>query len=215
MSTARLPRPRRRIVRPFNEAFKAIGLDWCWSRTIYKDLLRVAGGKERIRVFDRMRRNETPLSDAEIANLHRIKTDRYIELVSRGGCPLRPGVEALLTAAESRGQKLAIATTTSRENIDVLLSVGLGRDWSGRFAAIVAGDEVPKKKPAPDVYVEALARLKLSASDCIAIEDSGNGLLAALGVAIPVIITRSVYFLDEDFSEALIAVDSLTELTDP
>jgi HAD superfamily hydrolase (TIGR01509 family) len=197
----------------FNEAFVQAGIDWCWGRAIYKDLLRVAGGKERIRAFDRMREKEPMLSDPEVAELHRIKTARYVDLVAGGGCPLRPGAEALMAGAKHRGQRLAIATTTSRANIDALLSIALGGDWSGRFDAIVAGDEVPKKKPAPDVYHEVLARLGMPASDCIAIEDSGNGLVAASLAGILVVIARSVYFRDEDFSEALLAVDDLTELS--
>ena len=197
----------------FNEAFVRAGIDWRWGRTIYKELLRVAGGKERIRAFDHMRGTEPMLSDPEIAELHRIKTMRYVELVSGGGCPLRPGVEALLAGAEKRGQRLAIATTTSRANIDALLSVALGKDWACRFKAIVAGDEVPRKKPEPDVYHEVLARLGMPASACIAIEDSQNGLIAASLAGIPVLITRSVYFHDEDFSKALLAVDDLAELS--
>ena len=197
----------------FNEAFVQTGLDWCWGRTVYKQLLRVAGGKERIRAFDRMRQTDAPLSDSEIAELHRVKTMRYVELVSGGGCPLRPGVKALLAGAEERGQRLAIATTTSRANIDALLSVALGKDWACRFKAIVAGDEVRRKKPAPDVYHEVLARLGMPASACIAIEDSQNGLIAASLAGIPVLITRSVYFRDEDFSKALLAVDDLDELS--
>jgi len=193
----------------FNDAFAQSGLDWCWGRSVYKQLLRVAGGKERIRAFDRMRQTDAPLSDLDIAELHRVKTERYVELISAGGCPLRPGVEALLRAAEKRGQQLAIATTTSRANIDALLRVALGQDWASRFAAIVAGDDVLLKKPAPDVYFEVLARLALAGSDCIAIEDSGNGLVAAALAGIPVVITRSVYFRDEVFSNALIAVDDL------
>jgi HAD superfamily hydrolase (TIGR01509 family) len=198
----------------FNEAFVQTGLDWCWGRTIYKQLLRVAGGKERIRAFDRMRKTDVPLSDAEIAELHRIKTGRYVDLISSGRCPLRPGVEALLDAAAKRGQRLAIATTTSRANIDALLSVSLGPDWDSRFEAIVAGEDVPLKKPAPDVYVETLTRLRLQGPDCVAIEDSCNGLFSASRAGIPVVITRSVYFSDEDFSKALIAVDDLTELSE-
>jgi HAD superfamily hydrolase (TIGR01509 family) len=146
------------------------------------------------------------LSEVQIARLHRIKTNRYVELIASGGCPLRPSVEALIKRAKSRGQRLAIATTTSRANIDVLLSVALGADWAGRFDAIVAGDEVPRKKPAPDVYHEVLARLGIPASDCIAIEDSRNGLVAASLVGIPVLITRSAYFREEDFSDALLAL---------
>ena len=198
----------------FNEAFVAAGVDWRWGRTIYKELLRTAGGKERIRAFDRMREAEPLLSDSEIAELHRLKTARYVELVAGGGCPLRPGVEALMAEAQRRGQRLAIATTTSRGNIDALLAVALGKDWTSRFDAIVAGDEVPQKKPAPDVYHEVLARLGMPPADCIAIEDSRNGLVAARLAGIPVLITRSVYFRDEDFSDALLAVDDLTVLSE-
>jgi HAD superfamily hydrolase (TIGR01509 family) len=93
-----------------------------------------------------------------------------------------------------------------------LLSAALGKDWAGRFDAVVAGDEVPRKKPAPDVYLEVLRKLALPASDCVAIEDSYNGLVAATLAGIPVMITRSVYFQDEDFSKALLAVNNLAEL---
>jgi HAD superfamily hydrolase (TIGR01509 family) len=196
----------------FNDAFAQARLDWRWCRTVYRELLRVAGGKERIRAFDDMRPAGAPLSDDRIAELHRIKTVRYAELIAAGGCALRPGVEAVLTSARERGQRLAIATTTSRGNVDALLSVALGPDWACRFDAIVAGDEVARKKPAPDVYLDVLARLRLSASDCIAFEDSGNGLVAASRAGIPVLITRSVYFRDDDFSGALLTVDDLTEI---
>jgi HAD superfamily hydrolase (TIGR01509 family) len=153
------------------------------------------------------------LSDAQVAELHRIKTTIYADLIASGGCPLRPGVEDLLTAALRRGQRLAIATTTSRGNIDALFAAALGSDWADSFAAIVAGDEVPKKKPAPDVYLEVLSRLDLAASRCLAIEDSGIGLVAASSAGIPVLILRSAYFRDDDFSDALLAIDDLTEVT--
>ena len=197
----------------FNAAFASANLGWCWGRVVYKDLLRVAGGKERIRAFDRLRGGASLLSDAEIAELHRVKTDVYADLIASGGCPLRPGVEVLLNAALIRGQRLAIATTTSRGNIDALLGSALGKDWSSRFAVIVAGDEVSNKKPAPDVYLEVLSRLGLPASECLAIEDSGIGLAAATGAGIPVLISRSAYFRDDDFSDALFVTDDLTEVT--
>ena len=197
----------------FNAAFARSSLGWCWGRLVYKDLLRVAGGKERIRAFDRLRGGPSILSDAEIAELHRIKTAIYAELIARGACPLRPGIEELFTAALARGQRLAIATTTSRGNIDALFASALGRNWADAFAAIVAGDEVPKKKPAPDVYLEVLSRLNLCPSECLSIEDSGIGLMAASRAGIPVLISRSAYFRDDDFSAALCAVDDLTEVT--
>ena len=196
----------------FNHAFVRHGLDWHWDRAVYKDLLRVTGGKERIRAYHGRRENASPLSDADIAELHRVKTAHYAGLIETGCCPLRPGVTDLLTAAKARGQRLAIATTTSHGNIDALLSQALGKRWAGDFDAIVAGDDVRDKKPAPDVYLEVLARLKLEASDCVAIEDSANGMIAASRANIPVLITRSMFFRDDDFSVARVVLDDLSGL---
>jgi HAD superfamily hydrolase (TIGR01509 family) len=196
----------------FNHAFACQGLDWQWDRAVYKDLLRVTGGKERIRAHHERLRIAAPLSDVDVAELHRIKTAHYAELVETGCCPLRPGVTDLLIAARARGQRLAIATTTSHGNIDALLSRALGKRWAADFDAIVAGDDVRLKKPAPDVYVEILARLKLNASDCVAIEDSANGLIAASWANIPVLITRSMFFRDDDFSQARVVLDDLSGL---
>jgi HAD superfamily hydrolase (TIGR01509 family) len=198
----------------FNIAFAGAGLDWRWERAVYKDLLRVAGGKERIRAFDNSRGGQPTLSDSEIAELHRIKTGLYAKLITEGGCPLRPGIRALLDSARKRDQPLAIATTTSRANIDVLLSASLGKDWENWFAAIAAGDEVTRKKPAPDVYLTVLSKLGLPAHQCLAIEDSGIGLAAATGAGIPVLISRSAYFSDDDFSGAACTIDDLTAVTD-
>ena len=196
----------------FNHAFVRHGLDWQWDRAVYKELLRITGGKERIRAHHERLGIVAPLSDVDIAELHRIKTAHYAELVETGCCPLRPGVTDLLIAARARGQRLAIATTTSHGNIDALLSRALGKRWAADFDAIVAGDDVRLKKPAPDVYVEILARLKLDASDCVAIEDSANGLIAASRANIPVLITRSIFFRDDDFSQARVVLDDLSGL---
>ncbi|KYH03487.1 HAD family hydrolase [Bradyrhizobium sp. DOA1] len=196
----------------FNHAFARHGLGWEWDRAVYKDLLRVTGGKERMRAHHARLEIAVPLSDADIAELHRIKTAHYAGLIETGCCPLRPGVAELLAAAKARGQRLAIATTTSHANIDALLSQALGPRWTGDFDAVVAGDDVRHKKPAPDVYLEVLARLRLDAPDCVAIEDSANGLIAASRANIPVLITRSLYFRDDDFSDARAVLDDLSGL---
>ena len=199
--------------RAFNETFAYFGLGWEWGTALYKDLLRVAGGKERIRHFvGAVPGRWRDISDDEIAELHRFKTARYADLVAAGACPLRPGVENAISAAAMRGQRLAIATTTSRESVNALLSATLGRKGLELFGAIVAGDEVRQKKPAPDVYLEVLRRLGLSNFECLAIEDSRNGLVAASRAGIPVLITRSCYFRDDEFDGALAVVDSLDGL---
>ncbi|QPF93138.1 HAD family hydrolase [Bradyrhizobium commune] len=199
----------------FNEAFVRGGLDWHWDRAVYKDLLRVTGGNERIRAYHARQQIAPPLADQDIAELHRIKSAHYAGLVETGQCPLRPGVADLLTAAMARGQRLAIATTTSHGNIDALLSRALGRRWAADFDAIVAGDDVRHKKPAPDVYLEVLAQLKLAPSDCVAIEDSANGLIAASRANIPVLVIRSMFFGDDEFTDARFVLNDLSELGRP
>lgn len=198
--------------RAFNAAFLECGVEWYWDRCTYKKLLRVAGGKERLRAYARIQPPPRRWSDAEIAELHQVKTRHYMRLTAQHTCRLRPGVEAFIEAAVARRQTLAIATTTTPGNVEDLLSRALGRHWRSLFAAVVAGDEVARKKPAPDVYLEALLRLGQPADGCLAIEDSANGLKAAASAGIAVLITRSEYFHDDDFSSALAVVDELTEV---
>jgi HAD superfamily hydrolase (TIGR01509 family) len=196
----------------FNAAFREAGIAWYWDVRTYKRLLQVTGGKERIRAFVRSRPPRLILSDHSIACLHRRKTAHYTRLIAQHACLLRPGVEPFIRDALSRGQTLAIATTTTFDNVDALLRAALAPDWRAHFAAVVAGDDVARKKPAPDVYLEVLARLQRPASDCLAIEDSANGLKAATSASIATLITRSEYFRDDDFSEAMAVFDELADL---
>ncbi len=198
--------------RAFNAAFIEAGFDWYWDQRTYKKLLRIAGGKERIQAFGRTRYPRICLSDSEVAAMHQIKTRHYARLMAQHTCRLRPGVAALIRNARARGQTLAIATTTTSSNIDEMLSVTLDANWRDLFATVVAGDDVTRKKPSPDVYLEVLGRLGCGARDCLAIEDSANGLKAASSAGIAVLISRSEYFRDDDFSGALAVVDDLTEL---
>jgi HAD superfamily hydrolase (TIGR01509 family) len=196
----------------FNAAFAELKLDWHWDQRVYKDLLRTAGGKERIRSFGMTQRNRPPLSDRAIADLHRIKTDKFAALMTEAKCPLRQGVRTMLEQARARGQRLAIATTTTRDNIGALLSVALDPAWESWFAAVVAGDDVPRKKPFPDIYLAVLSELELDGAACLALEDSANGLLSATRAGVPCLITRSIYFRDDDFTGALAVIDDLAEL---
>jgi HAD superfamily hydrolase (TIGR01509 family) len=198
--------------RAFNETFAYFDLGWEWSIPLYRKLLRVTGGKERIRQFIRLTSCQRDISDDELAELHRFKTARYARLMASGACALRPGVADTIRAATVRGQHLAIATTTSRPNVEALFSATLGEDGTRLFSAIVAGDEVDRKKPAPDAYLKVLDLLGVPNRDCLAIEDSRNGFLAASRAKIKVLITRSAYFWEDEFDGAFAVIDGLDDL---
>jgi len=201
--------------RAFNRAFEGAGLPWNWDQDLYRELLAVTGGKERIRHFiDTYSAEGAPQDDVDtfIRALHVEKTLAYTQMVSGGELELRPGVEATIAAAQQQGFRLAIATTTTPANIDALLTATLGDNGQELFEVICAGDSVPNKKPAPDVYLKALQELDLAGASCIAIEDSRNGLLSACAAGIATIVTPSIYTSDENFEEAALVIDDLQAL---
>ncbi|MEN8129089.1 MAG: HAD family hydrolase [Pseudomonadota bacterium] len=202
----------------FNLAFKDAGLNWQWDVQTYGDLLTVAGGKERIRYFvdhDQPDLNVPATLEALIAGLHRRKTIHYQQLLKTGVVRLRPGVARLLREARRQGVVLAIATTTGLDNVTGLLESTLGEasvDW---FAAIGAGDVVANKKPAPDIYEFVLRALGLQPSQCVAIEDSYNGIIAATAAGLDTIVTINEYTRNEDFASATLVVDQMGEPDQP
>lgn len=203
----------------FNVAFADAGLDWTWDRGLYGELLKVTGGKERIRHFIDTRLPAGSFARADlaewIAQLHQAKTRIYTGMVDGGAVGLRPGVASLLDAARTAGLRLAIATTTSLPNVESLLEATLGSGWDAVFEVIAAGDQVARKKPAPDVFELALRRLELGAGACLALEDSANGLASARGAGLGTVITTSAYTAGETFEGALTVVESLAELAGP
>lgn len=198
----------------FNRAFSEAGLDWRWDEALYGQLLAVTGGKERMRHYlDRCRPNEPRPADLDtrIARLHAAKTRQYTALLARGGIPLRPGVRRLLEEARTAGVRLAVATTTTPDNVSALIAHTLGPGAESWFEVIGAGDMVPAKKPAPDIYYYVLERLRLPAAQCLAFEDSQNGLAAARAAGLRTVITINDYTRDHDFDGAAIVLDSLGE----
>ncbi len=199
----------------FNRAFAEAGLDWEWSDGLYGELLAVTGGKERIRHYmERFHGGFSPPGgclDSFVAGLHAAKNRHYIRLLEEGAVPLRCGVERLLRQARAEGVRLAIATTTSHENVAALLHHTLGPDAESWFEVIGAGDVVADKKPAPDIYHYVLERMRLSPDECIAIEDSANGVRAARGAGLRTVITVNEYTRRDDFDGATLIVDGMGE----
>ena len=202
----------------FNRAFAEAGLDWNWDVALYGELLAVSGGKERIRFYiEKWRPAFQPTADLDafINELHRIKTQHYLELMGQGLIPLRPGVARLLNEAREAGVRLAIVTTTTPENVTALLGSTLGDASISWFDVIAAGDIVPAKKPAPDIYFYALEQLGLDATACLALEDSDNGLRSAAGAGISTLVTVNGYTRGQDFSGAALVVDQLGDIDIP
>lgn len=202
----------------FNRAFAEAGLDWNWSVSLYGELLKVSGGKERIRFYvQKYHPDFQPTEDLNsfIANLHATKTKYYQKIIAEGSLPLRLGVKRLIEEAHNQGVSLAITTTTALPNVFALLKHHLGIDSPSWFEVIAAGDVVPLKKPAPDIYQYALKEMALPAENCLAIEDSSNGLQSALQAGIPTVITVDEYTQNQDFSGAKLVLNQLGEPEQP
>jgi HAD superfamily hydrolase (TIGR01509 family) len=198
----------------FNLAFQEAGLDWEWSPELYGELLAVTGGKERIRFYlEKFNTTfEKPGNFSEfVAGLHAAKTSFYTQLMSEGKIPLRPGVERLLREAKEAGVRIAIATTTTPENVTALLTYTLGADSLKWFEVIGAGDVVPAKKPAPDIYHYVMEAMNLAPEQCLAFEDSYNGIRSTVQARLTTLITTNGYTKDDDLSGAAIVLDQLGE----
>jgi HAD superfamily hydrolase (TIGR01509 family) len=198
----------------FNQTFAERGLETVWDVPYYGKLLEIAGGKERMQHHFEARGWPASAGDdhaAFIAELHKRKTAIFSDIIAGGGLPLRSGVVRLVDEAVGAGVRLGVCTTSNPKSVEGVLDL-MGSERKAKFEFVLAGDVVSRKKPNPEIYDLAQARLGLPPSECVVIEDSRNGLLAALGARMPCLITTSTYTTNEDFTGALQVVP---ELGDP
>ncbi|MCE1252642.1 MAG: HAD-IA family hydrolase [Anaerolineae bacterium] len=201
----------------FNRMFKEFGLPVCWSEAEYGEKIKIAGGKERISSLltpEFIERADLP-QDPEtlkmlVARWHQRKTEIYRQMVMEGLLPGRPGVRRVVLEAIQAGWKLAVASTSAEESVRSVLNYTLGKDLAEAFV-VLAGDVVPRKKPAPDIYLLALQKLGVTANEALVVEDSRIGLLAAVAAGIRCVVTFSSYTSDEDMHEAALVVSNLGE----
>ena len=201
----------------FNHAFRQEGLDWHWDVPLYTRLLDISGGKERMlhhwRTVDPdMKEVDAGALTDTINRLHEIKTAYYENAVNSGAVTLRPGVLALMNEARGQGLQLAIATTTSPVNIAALMRSAIGLDWRSHFLAVGDASNAPIKKPHPQVYLKVLADMGMSAPECVAFEDSSNGLRAATAAGLDTVITPNSFTAHHDFKGALRVVPDLSQV---
>lgn len=202
----------------FNLAFGACRLDWIWDAPLYGELLQVTGGKERIGSYI----ERLPLPAAQrrslhelIPEIHRAKTRLYRELIQVGQVRPRAGVRRLMLEAREAGIRVALATTTTPENIEPLIAAGFGWQALKWFDAIAAGDVVAKKKPAPDIYNVALKSLGVDPAHAIAVEDSAIGVASAKAAGLFTVATPSMWTLTQDFTAADLLLSSLGDPAEP
>ncbi len=198
----------------FNRAFKAKGLKVEWDVPLYGRLLEIAGGKERMKFY--FDENGWPENikdkDAFIKELHKLKTDLFMQIIESGELPLRPGIARIVDEAIAKKLKLAVCSTSNERAVNLVVEKMLGEKRKVNFNAILAGDVVSKKKPDPEIYNLALQRLGLKPDECVVVEDSTNGFLAAKAAGMHCIVTTNGYTEKEEFTNAELVVP---ELGDP
>jgi HAD superfamily hydrolase (TIGR01509 family) len=199
----------------FNQTFEEFGLPVRWSEEEYGAALRIGGGKERMRslltpafVAKAGLSTDPDAQVAEVATWHRRKTELYVEMVRAGQLPPRPGIARIVDEARSAGWALAVCSTSAEPSVRAILVNAVGAEAAAGFL-VLAGDVVPRKKPAPDIYLLGLDRLGIEPGEAVVIEDSRNGLLAASAAGLASVVTVNGYTRDEDFSEAALVVSSL------
>lgn len=188
----------------FNRAFEEADLPDRWDVELYGDLLKVPGGKRRLKSYFGQREMPEDESEELAGRLHARKTEIFTDMARQGEIDARPGVGELLDELEEAGVRLGVATTGSRTWVDPLLDRLFGLE---RFAAVVGGDEVPEPKPDPSVYRLALERMGLDASSAPAIEDSAIGLQAAQAAGLRCVVVVNDYTREQDFAGAQLVLD--------
>jgi HAD superfamily hydrolase (TIGR01509 family) len=205
----------------FNQTFKEFGLPVHWSEEDYGVKLKIGGGKERMASLltdEFVREAHLPTDSEEQRNMlaawHKRKTAIFKEIVNSGRLPGRPGIARIVDEAIANHWKFAVASTSAEESVRAILEHAVGQEHAAHFE-VLAGDIVPKKKPAPDIYLLTMERLQTRPEEAIVIEDSRNGLLAAIGAGLRCVVTLSSYTVDEDMQEAILVVSNLGDPGNP
>ena len=169
--------------RSFNQAFKQYGLKWNWTKREYINLLSKSGGKDRISRYAKKKKNVV-----DSAYLRNLKTKIFNNYLKNNQLKLRPGVKNLISLCKKEKIKIAFVSSTSSNNINAIL-YSLRNSINKRDFSFIGNSKLIKKfKPHPDIYLLTLKKLKLKASDCIAIEDTQESLNSARRAKIKCII---------------------------
>ncbi len=207
----------------YNRAFRKLGLSFRWGPKLYRKLLEQPGGKERLLHYVNHYKPELGVHaeayaadpQAWVREVHGLKSHYFRRYLRKGQVPLRPGVARLIREADAAGLRVALVSNASRASLKPVLRYGLGEELAERIDLIVSGEDVMRKKPAPDTYLLALSKLGLGAGECVALEDSAMGLRAAVAAGVPTIVTTNANTEGDDFSSAVMVLDGCGEPDQP
>jgi HAD superfamily hydrolase (TIGR01509 family) len=203
----------------FNEVFAELDMPFRWSDAEYRDLLAVGGGKERLLAY----LGQHPELDwgtaaqvaDRVAEVHRRKSQLYVELVEAGRIPGRPGVARLIRDALDEGWQVAVASTSAPGSVEAVLRAVVGEPTRARMHGVFAGDVVRAKKPAPDIYRLALDRLGRDRGEVVVVEDSGAGAAAAAAAGLRHVVTVSHFTWRDRFPAAATVLTQLGDIDEP
>ena len=189
----------------FNDAFEAHGLDWNWSQDEYKDLLRESGGESRIAAFAEARDE-----GVDAAAIYATKSELFQKALAEADPATRDGAARTVADAKRDGFKVALVTTTSKENVEALGDAVRPEIDLDEFDLVVDKSAVEAPKPDPAAYAYALERLGEQASDCVAIENNLDGVRAAKAAGIACVAYPGVDNAEHDFAAADEQVEELS-----
>lgn len=197
----------------FNQVFEELGHDFRWSAEEYARLLKVGGGKERLRKYlaDHPEIDFAGVGslDDAVAEFHKRKSAVYVDLVEAGRLPGRPGVRRIIEEALDAGWQVAVASTSAEKSVRAVLRSVIGEESYARIHGVYAGDVVPAKKPAPDIYELAVRELGRSKDEVVVVEDSEAGAKAAEAADLAHVVTVSHFTVEDPFPAATTVVNHL------
>ena len=204
--------------RSFNESFKEFNLDWFWDEAIYKELINVGDGMERIKYYIKRawpEMLEYKNLNKYMSSIHKVKNEIFRDLVIESKVKPRTGVIRLINDLKKKKTRIAIVSSMNLADLMTLFTEGLNIDPNSTFDLIAHGDCAKNKRPSPEIYEWILEKLRLPPQACVAIEDSPRGVKAAINAKINVLVTPSFYTKDEEFVDAKLVVSSLGDSDKP
>ncbi len=198
----------------FNRAFSDFDLEWNWDKNTYVDLLKISGGVDRIKFYNLSSKQN--ISSDFCTKIHLRKCFHYKQIINSGLIKPREGVLRLMNELNSQNVSQYIVTTSGRGSLEPLLNTVL--DSSQKcLSGTVTYEDVVYHKPHPEAYLKAITYSDCPVENCLAIEDSLNGVMSAKAADINCLMTPAEWCKGDDINckIANACVDSLGSLINP